>query len=353
MAYSEPATVIPYAITWEFTYDANGMRTGRTNGTVTYSYLYNGSQLTQMTRDGMVMRFSYGTDGRPLVISYNDTPYYYITNLQGDVIAIMDSYGTTVVKYTYDAWGHVTITKDVSYINLGEINPLRYRGYVYDQETGLYYLQSRYYNPTWGRFINADNYTSTGQGLTGNNMFVYCGNNPINVVDPTGEAGLFIFANAVFGAVIGAGAKIFNNLATGQDAFDGVAGAALGGAVYNVVAITTGNIGLASFAGSATEATVNEAMNYVTGEKKLTADNLMGSAASIITTTAVNTLTTAAAGKVASNIIKTNAGWFQPQKLISSFTGKYAQRVLGQTTVQAAMIVGHNVVQYWATELSN
>ena len=123
--------------TWNFTYDSNGMRTQRTNGSTTYTYLYNGSQLTQMTRGSVVMRFSYGTDGRPLVISYNDTPYYYITNLQGDVVAIVNSSGTTVVKYVYDAWGRLISTDDDTDINLGEINPLRYRGYVYDRETGL------------------------------------------------------------------------------------------------------------------------------------------------------------------------------------------------------------------------
>ena len=69
---------------------------------------------------------------------------------------------------------------------LGVHNPLRYRGYVYDQETGLYYLQSRYYNPEWGRFISADTYVSTGQGLLGNNMFAYCGNNPVKMYDKTG-----------------------------------------------------------------------------------------------------------------------------------------------------------------------
>ena len=181
-------SMIKTGATWNFTYDANGMRTKRTNGSVTYTYLYNGSQLTQMTRGSVVMRFSYGTDGRPLVISYNDTPYYYITNLQGDVVAIVNSSGTTVVKYTYDAWGRLISTTGTMASTLGQYNPLRYRGYIYDQETGLYYLQSRYYNPTWGRFLNADSFVSTGQGMLGNNMFAYCGNNPVSRVDETGLA---------------------------------------------------------------------------------------------------------------------------------------------------------------------
>ena len=69
---------------------------------------------------------------------------------------------------------------------LGAVNPLRYRGYVYDSETGLYYLSSRYYNPVWGRFINADSYASTGQGFTGDNMFAYCNDNPVNYNDSEG-----------------------------------------------------------------------------------------------------------------------------------------------------------------------
>lgn len=69
---------------------------------------------------------------------------------------------------------------------IGALNPLRYRGYVYDTETGLYYLQSRYYDPEIGRFINADAFTSTGQGLLGNNMFAYCGNNPVVYEDDSG-----------------------------------------------------------------------------------------------------------------------------------------------------------------------
>ena len=82
---------------------------------------------------------------------------------------------------------------------LGAQNPLRYRGYVYDTETGLYYLQSRYYNPAWGRFINADAYASTGQGIIGNNMFAYCGNNPVIRHDPTGQFGL---TATIFGIAI-------------------------------------------------------------------------------------------------------------------------------------------------------
>ena len=89
---------------------------------------------------------------------------------------------------------------------LGHYNPLRYRGYVYDAETGFYYLNSRYYNPTWGRFINADGFVSTGQGISGDNMFAYCGNNPVNRYDPSGNAFLGIMAGAALLKLFIAGA---------------------------------------------------------------------------------------------------------------------------------------------------
>ena len=134
-----------------------------------------------------VMDFVY-SGNTPVVMICNDSVYFYASNLQGDIVAILDSNGNPVVEYTYDAWGKIlTITGSMA-STLGVLNPLRYRGYIYDTELGLYYLQSRYYNPAIGRFLNADSYASTGQGILGNNMFAYCGNNPINRVDYAGTS---------------------------------------------------------------------------------------------------------------------------------------------------------------------
>ena len=186
-------------VTWTYTYNNAGLRTGRyvENGT-SYKYVYNGSQLVQMTKDNQVVTFAYDVAGTPLTMKvYTETEengttvtkcntYYYVTNIQGDVMALVtvSEEGTEIAaSYSYTAYGVVTATGDATVIAL---NPLTYRGYVYDAETGLYYLQSRYYDPAVGRFINADGLVSTGQGFTGNNMFAYCGNNPVNRVDPTG-----------------------------------------------------------------------------------------------------------------------------------------------------------------------
>ena len=124
-----------------------------------------------------------------MAVTYGGATYYYATNIQGDVVAILNASGTAVVTYTYDAWGNILTTTGTLSSTLGTHNPLRYRGYVYDQETGLYYLQSRYYNPEMGRFICADSLVSTGQGILGNNMFAYCLNNPVNYSDPFGNVG--------------------------------------------------------------------------------------------------------------------------------------------------------------------
>ena len=137
-----------------------------------------------MTKGSDTLYFTYGTQG-PLTVTWNGNTYYYICNAQGDVTEIVDSYGDSVAGYQYNAWGVVS-TGGSS--RLAELNPLRYRGYVYDNETGLYYVSSRYYDPALGRWINADNAISgTGGDILGYNMFSYCFNNPVNMSDPTGN----------------------------------------------------------------------------------------------------------------------------------------------------------------------
>lgn len=171
---------------WTFAYDADGLRIGKTNGSTAYQYYYRGSELSVLKVGSNTLCFGYDADSTPVSVLYNDVYYFYVTNLQGDVIAIVDSGCNVVVNYVYDAWGNLLHTSGSMATTLGFYNPLRYRGYVYDQETGLYYLQSRYYNPEMGRFICADAYASTGQGILGNNMFAYCGNNPVLYRDTQG-----------------------------------------------------------------------------------------------------------------------------------------------------------------------
>ena len=131
---------------------------------------------------------------------YNGTRYFYVRNAQGDVVGLTNNTGTSVVSYTYDAWGKILTVSGSKATTIGKYNPLRYRGYVYDTETGLYYLGSRYYDPGVGRFINSDEFVTTQQGFSGLCLFAYCNNNPINNLDLQGywTYGIIVALNAVF-----------------------------------------------------------------------------------------------------------------------------------------------------------
>ena len=173
-----------------YAYNADGMRTKKTIGsTVTYNTV-DGSKIISQKTGTASMYFDYSADGNPFHMSYNGSFYYFVLNGQGDVIALLDSSGNTVVEYTYDPWGKVLSVTGTLAGTLGQANPIRYRGYYYDSETGFYYLQSRYYDPETGRFISSDGYLSTGQDILGNNMFAYCLNNPVNNHDPSGKFAL-------------------------------------------------------------------------------------------------------------------------------------------------------------------
>ena len=193
-------------------YDGNGLRISKSvtmtayepnDGTVAnppianeettnHSYIYAGGKLLRETiTEGSTTKtldFTYDNVGMPYNLTYNNgsttATYYYITNLQGDVMYLADASGNEVAAYDYDPYGKIISATGA----MAEINPLRYRGYYYDSETGFYYLQSRYYDPEICRFINADSYTSTGRGYLGYNMFAYCNGNPVVYSDPSGHA---------------------------------------------------------------------------------------------------------------------------------------------------------------------
>ena len=175
--------------TVSYQYDSNSIRTKKTVDGVTTEYFLNGSTvLTQVTGDTQ-LDFFYDDLGNALGFIKNSTDkYYYIRNLQNDIVGILDSGGTQVVEYVYDTWGKLESVTGTMAATIGRENPLRYRGYYYDEETGFYYLQSRYYDPETGRFINADETVLTGQGITSGNMYAYCGNNPVMRTDPSGSS---------------------------------------------------------------------------------------------------------------------------------------------------------------------
>ena len=184
---------------YTYEYDENGLRVGKTytvpslNASEHTKYYYNGSVLIGMSVGSDVrMRFSYDASGNVVAVDYSTdsgstfTTYYYVRNAQNDVVKLIDNSGNSVVEYIYDSWGKVIASTSSLTTGLKDYQPFRYRGYVYDKETGWYYLQSRYYDPTTCRFISADVLLSTGQGIIGHNAFAYCNNDPVIAIDSNG-----------------------------------------------------------------------------------------------------------------------------------------------------------------------
>ena len=191
--------------TLSFAYNESGLRTSKTVNGVTHNYVWQGSKLAADITDTYALYFHYDSTGDVIgftrTANGTDTEYFYVKNFQGDILKVITATGTEAATYTYDSWGKLlTSTGD-----LADANPLRYRGYFYDTETGLYYLKSRYYDPEVCRFINADAYASTGQGILGLNMFTYCICSPVTLYDPSGRLTIAagIDASAAFGLAVG------------------------------------------------------------------------------------------------------------------------------------------------------
>ena len=191
--------------TFTYTYNSDGIRTSKTIDGVEHIYHLAGTQILseEWTENGVqhLLIYIYDASGAPIGMAYRDSTYvsgafdFYLfaKNIQGDILYIYNSSGTRLVTYTYDAWGKCYVTyQNGGASTAARYNPFRYRGYYYDTETGFYYLNSRYYDPELGRFLNADGYINGNGDLIGYNMFAYCGNNSVNMVDDDGTSALLI-----------------------------------------------------------------------------------------------------------------------------------------------------------------
>ena len=183
----------------DYTYNADGVRIGK-SGAKTAAYTVCGTQILSENNGSNTTYYLYDENGSPIGLTYKGKTYYYRKNLQGDIINITDSTGAKVVTYTYNAWGK--IMSMTGNMELAVNNPFRYRGYYYDEEIGLYYLNSRYYDPQTGRFINADSQTDNNAGLVGFNLYAYCANDSICCYDVHGKS-----VSAVAG-IAGAGSAV-------------------------------------------------------------------------------------------------------------------------------------------------
>ena len=226
-AQGNPISYLGHTLTWEkgrqlkqfvksdgtsisYTYNANGIRTSKTVNGIKHTYTLDGTKILREEWGENSIVPLYDNEESVCGILYNDEPYYFTKNLQGDIISIVNKAGGTVARYSYDAWGVPTITQDVLPCRIAEINPYRYRGYYYDSEIGMYYLQSRYYDPEVGRFVNADEPAIVSNTINtaslAINKYCYCLNSPINGADENGNIANFIIkmiGNFIWGLVGG------------------------------------------------------------------------------------------------------------------------------------------------------
>ena len=250
--------------TTTFAYDGAGRRISK--GNISFTYDSNGRLLKQSNG----LEFIYDNSG-VIGLKYAGNTYFYRRDCQGNIIAILDSVGAVVVEYKYDAWGnHEAEVASEDYVALAEINPFRYRGYYFDEETGLYYLQTRYYDPEVGRFISRDSIEyADPEAICGLNLYAYCGNNPVMFTDETGRAewwewlvaGIVIIASAVAAAftagtslvvagafagiaIVGTLSIVNQMVTTGDFNLNRFALDALGGALSGALAATGLSVGL-------------------------------------------------------------------------------------------------------------
>ena len=237
-----------------FVYNENGLRVQKRVDGVATNYYLHGKNVVHMTRGSDELHFFYDAQNKPAVVVYNGTAYAYLKNLQGDIVAILNGSGNAVVTYVYDAWGRPVSKTGSMASTLGTLNPFRYRSYVYDEETGLYYLNNRYYCAKTSRFVNADKYVATDYSPLCGNTFTYCRNNPSMFFDPSGEfflsALIFIGVSALVGAGTGAYIAACDGGDTGdiiegaiEGMFTGAAAAAIG---YFAPAVMIGGLKISS-----------------------------------------------------------------------------------------------------------
>ena len=260
-----------------YSYNSDGQRIGKDitldGGEVyDYDYYYNGDilagyRLVITKSDGSStthnVAFMYDENGEAFGIDINGKEYFYVKNAQNDVIAIVNSNNETVATYRYDSWGKLISCDDISENQeVSFLNPYTYRSYFYDSDTEMYFLKSRYYNPELHRFINADGYVQTGQGVLSLNTFAYCVNNPIIFADETGQ-----FVGAIVGGIIGAISGGISAKSNGRTVLSGVIGGFAGGFACGLIAdagaalsCVTGGLALAVIGG----ALAGAAGNYIT-----------------------------------------------------------------------------------------
>ena len=227
-------TVTRGSSVYYYTYNADGIRTSKIANGIKKEYILNGTQiLAEIWSNDTIIIYIYDAEGAPVGMLYRDTlddagkfdVFWFERNLFGDVIAVYDSTGTVLIKYTYDAWGNVSTSyHNGATYNGATNNPFKYRGYYHDSETDFYYLNSRYYDPAICRFISTDAYSYLGAygDFASYNLYAYCANNPVIYYDPSGHLLLTaIIIGAAAGLSVGFGITAYKDYKDDGEVFNG------------------------------------------------------------------------------------------------------------------------------------
>jgi len=325
-----------------FAYNSDELRISKTVNGVTTHFIYEGDLLIAEYTDTRAIVYIYDVNGSPVGFKCRKSTYaenvwdvyWYGKNLQDDIVAIYSSTGTILATYKYNAWGETTkIYSNGGASTTAAYSNLTYRGYYYDTDLSMYYLQSRYYDPAICRFINADAYISTGHSIAGYNMFAYCNNNPVNMADATGNLPFFVITaaiGAVVGAVVGGivAAKNDGNVWTGvgigaaAGALIGTgAGMAAGAALAGNITATTGAVmvGGGTLVSTVGTGGIGAGATYIANNLTQAANNL----APVAQTTVSKMQNVAAKGKLGEAL----SGLTKNTTPIRSFTGTASYRI--------------------------
>jgi RHS repeat-associated protein len=209
----ELASYIKSGVTTNYTYNDSGIRTSKKIGNnAETNYYLNGSSIVRQVTGDKILDFFYDENGNLYGFKEAGDMYYYVRNGQSDIIGILDSTGLLIASYVYDSWGNLVNKNDIILGTVAYDNPFRYRGYYFDSDTELYYLNSRYYDTSVGRFINADGLVDR-RTMTSHNLYSYCTNNPVIYTDSSGQYFEIIGLALRY---ITLGYQIYNGLETGS-----------------------------------------------------------------------------------------------------------------------------------------
>lgn len=299
-----------------YTYNKDGIRVSKKVNGITTNYMLENSNILFEKTGNDVIYYLRDSNSKLIGLEHNGTTYYYLKNLQGDIVGIIDAENNLIASYTYDSWGNIISIKDSNGLDITEENhialknPFRYHSYYYDSDTKLYYLNSRYYNPKWGRFINADENIDTSLDMFSDNTYLYAENNPINRIEIEGMI-WFHVAGAAIGAGVGFLANSANNIINKRPWNENWVSATVSGAISGFTS-TFG--GPTAIAGNYISSLVDNTITGIKEDKSI---------AEIVT----NTIVDGTISSVMKDPIKINKGWYKPKTIKTSFFGNYQKKI--------------------------